>query len=450
MRNAKFKVQNEEMVEFADKRVNVLGLGHFGGGIAVCRWLAGKGASVRVYDQSPPEKFADALQALRDLPIEFHLGPGNSPADFIHTDLIVASPAIPPHHQYLLAAAAADVPVTTEICLFIQRCPARVIGVTGTKGKSTTSTLLHRMLSARHATWFGGNIGKSLLPDLPDIKPDDLVVLELSSFMLEHLGKIKWSPHVAVVTMISTDHLDWHGSEENYINAKRNIVRFQKPGDFAVMNQSDVLGPTAAAMVPIRSLPRFELKLAGEHNQFNAQAAFAAASIFGVDWDTAQRAIADFTGLPHRLQLVHEENGVRFINDSIATIPEAAIAALNSFPPGKVIQIVGGSGKKHLPMEAMVTALGDRAKAILCIGETGSELAARLLPARCHLCGTLANAVQRAKLLATDGDIVLLSPGHPSYDQFTNFESRGVAFARLCRTTHLAPGDNTGGCVEDR
>jgi UDP-N-acetylmuramoylalanine--D-glutamate ligase len=136
---------------------------------------------------------------------------------------------------------------------------------------------------------------------------------------------------------------------------------------------------------------------------------------------------------------VHEANCIRFINDSISTIPEAAIAALNSFPAGKVIQIVGGSGKKELPMDAMCAALAERAKAILCIGETAKKLGGMLPPSRTHVCGTLAVAVQQAIRLADPGDIVLLSPGHPSYDQFTNFEARGAQFAMLCQKPHLAP-----------
>jgi UDP-N-acetylmuramoylalanine--D-glutamate ligase len=433
------RMQNEEK-DFFGKRVTVLGLGNFGGGIAVSKWLIEQGARVLVSDQSPAEKLKDSIAELAGLPIEFRLGPEQREEDFTRADLIVASPAVPPKNPYLQMAKAAGVPVTTEICLFVQRCKARVIGVTGTKGKSTTSTLLHRMLGAGHTTWLGGNIGISLLAELPNIKPDDLVVLELSSFMLEHLGAIRWSPHVAVVTMISVDHLDWHGSEEKYVDAKQNIVRFQKPGDVAVLNFENPAAKsfaenTSAKVIPftISTHPHFYLKLAGEHNHLNAQAAFSAAEIFGIDWNLAQKAIADFVGLTHRLQLVAEIGGVKFINDSISTIPQAAIAALRSFPDRKVIQIIGGSGKKDLPVDVLCEELIRRAKAVLTIGETGTKLAAHLPVTLAHDCGTLAIAVQRAKSLAVAGDVVLLSPGHPSYDQFTNFESRGNEFSRLVK-----------------
>jgi len=428
------------MSDFKNKRITVLGLGNFGGGIAVSRWLVEQGAKVLVADQSPAEKLVDSVKQLADLPIEFRLGPEQRQADFTTADLIVASPAVPPNNRYLQAARSAGVPITTEVCLFAQRCKAPVIGVTGTKGKSTTSTLLYRMLSTKHTTWFGGNIGKSLLFDLPRIEPDHLVVLELSSFMLEHLGAIQWSPHVAVVTMVTADHLDWHGSEADYVYAKQNIVRFQKPGDFAVLNSENPaarsFGQATRAQVKWFSStthPRFSLKLAGEHNQLNAQAAFTAAQIFDIDWPFAQASIVNFNGLPHRLQLACESGGVQFINDSISTIPESAIAALNSFPAGKVIQIVGGSGKKDLPVDELCAALSKRAKAVLCIGETAEKLMARLPPLIARRCVTLDVAVASAKTIAVPGDIVLLSPGHPSYDQFTNFEVRGAEFERLVK-----------------
>jgi UDP-N-acetylmuramoylalanine--D-glutamate ligase len=434
------------MLGFSNKRVTVLGLGHFGGGVAVSRWLVEQGAHVLVCDQSPAAKLADSVRQLADLPIEFRLKPEQREKDFTEADLIVASPAVPPGNFYLQQARLAGVPITTEICLFVQRCNARVIAVTGTKGKSTTSTLLHQMLNARRTVWFGGNIGKSLLVDLPNIKPDDLVVLELSSFMLEHLGQIEWSPHVALVTMVSADHLDWHGSEADYVHAKQNIVRFQKPEDFAVLNfeSEKTRGfqnctPAKVIAYTANSHPRFSLRLAGEHNQLNAQAAFSAAEIFSIDWNTAQAAVAEFTGLPHRLQLVHESDGVQFINDSISTIPEAAIAALNSFPHGKVIQIIGGSGKKDLPIRTLCAALGERAKAVLCIGETADKLMASLPTSLAHHCVDLTTALHQAKKIASPGDVILLSPGHPSHDQFTNFEARGVAFATLAKALWQCP-----------
>lgn len=425
----------------AGRRVTVAGLGRFGGQIAAARWLIGQGATVVVTDKDSPDKLADSLRQLDGLPIIFHLGKHDE-IDFTQTDLVVASPAIPPTSQYLQAAARAGVPVTTEICLFIERCPAQIYAVTGTKGKSTTTAMLHRMVSVRHRCHLGGNIGKSLLENLPAISPDDRVVLELSSYMLHYLGERQWSPHVGVITMLARDHSEWHGSHEAYLAAKQMIWQNQAATDFAVVNSDDPLSGTFAAALRSRVIHfsaagrQLHLRIPGAHNQLNAQAAFAAASVAGITFDEAQSAVADFPGLPHRLELVHEQGGIRWFNDSIATIPQAAIAALEAFASGTVIQIVGGSNK-HLDNTALAAVLAGRAKATLAIGEIGPSIidliraAAPSATAEYRI--DLAAAVARARQIARPGDVVLLSPATASYDQFPNFEKRGEFFARLAR-----------------
>jgi UDP-N-acetylmuramoylalanine--D-glutamate ligase len=256
---------------------------------------------------------------------------------------------------------------------------------------------------------------------------------------------MRFSPHVALVTMLTQDHIEWHGSPEAYIDAKKNIVRFQRPDDVAVIGEDNAEAASFATETPGRTIyyglsnrRHFELKLAGVHNQLNAQAAFAAAQALGVRWDEAQAAVRDMAELPHRLQLVHKARGVSYYNDSIATIPEAAVAALESFPAKRVIQIVGGYDK-HLPLGPMCAALARHAKAVLCIGATGPQIAEIMgqadLPgaAAVYQCGDLPTAMKIAREIAVEGDIVLLSTGCASYDQFVNFEARGDAFAKLAR-----------------
>ncbi|HWE02290.1 MAG TPA: UDP-N-acetylmuramoyl-L-alanine--D-glutamate ligase [Tepidisphaeraceae bacterium] len=432
------------MQDVRGKRITLAGLGHFGGQIGAARWLVEQGANVLVTDRDPAEKLSDSMEKLKDLPLEYRLGEHRT-TDFTDADLIVASPAIPPTNEYLSAARAASVPITTEIRLFIERCPATIIGVTGTKGKSTTTAVLSKMLQTRFTVWRGGNIGGSLLSDLEKIDKTHLVVLELSSYMLEYLGAMRWSPHVAVVTMLAADHLPWHGSLEAYRQAKTNIVRFQRPDDIAVLNETDQASMELAELTCARVMrfgiegrESFALAIPGRHNQLNAQAAYTAAGALGVTWDAAQQSVGDFAGLNHRLQLVHEENGVRYYNDSIATIPQAAIAALDSFPPKKVIQIVGGSDH-HLRLTEMCNALVERAKAVLCIGQTGNQLADLMsgnphaTAAAVYRCGDLPTAIKMAKQIASPGDVVLLSTGYKSFDQFVNYEKRGEAFGRLAR-----------------
>jgi UDP-N-acetylmuramoylalanine--D-glutamate ligase len=473
------------MHEVKDKRVTVAGLGRFGGGIAVARWLVSQGASVTVVDRDPIEKLQASVDQLATLPITVRLG--EEPIDaFTDCDLVVASPALAPTHPGLTAAREQRIPVTIEIALFLERCPTRhTVGVTGTKGKSTTTALLGEMLRAaeaagRHANWnpdtsrarpkdgskrsphpapafftdpavarkvyVGGNIGISLLDQLDVITPQDIVVLELSSFMLHYLGLMRWSPHVAVVTMIGTDHVEWHGSPEAYVEAKQNIVRFQTEKDYAVVSTvstaSRAFGKLTRGTVieygRRADLPEaFAPKIVGKHNRVNERGAFAAARLFGVYKDEAAKQVEHFAGLPHRLQLVHEDAGVRWYDDSIATIPEAAVVANNAFEPGTVIQIVGGYDK-GLPMDAMCAALASRCKAVLTIGTLGPALNALCSNGKSRAsvvaCETLDRAVAHARSIAIDGDVVLLSTGCASYDQFANFQARGLRFAELVKS----------------
>jgi UDP-N-acetylmuramoylalanine--D-glutamate ligase len=469
------------MESLNNKRVTVAGLGRFGGGIAVAKWLVAQGASVVVTDKERADKLAASVEQLSGLPIEFVLGTHRE-RDFVETDLVVASPAIAPTNPFLLAAESAKVPVTTEICLFVERCPTRMtVGVTGTKGKSTTTALLGRMLQAacapgRHESWndlerraarrdpnkhpapaivgdiaaaravfIGGNIGTSLLDQLDRITPSDIVVLELSSYMLYHLGKRRWSPHVALITMIETDHLDWHGSAEAYLEAKQNIVRFQTEKDFAVVSTvspgSRVFGKlTRGKAVEYgrrANLPEaFAPHLPGKHNRINERGAFAAAKLFGVYADEAAEQVRDFRGLPHRLELVHESAGVRWVNDSIATIPEAAVAANAAFAEGHVLQIVGGYDK-GADMSDLARTLAKRCKLVLTIGKVGPAIASlvRASGGAVLECETLERAVAEARTRAIENDVVLLSTACASYDQFQNFEHRGNEFARLARGT---------------
>lgn len=426
------------------KRVTVAGLGRFGGGIAAAKWLCEQGAHVLVTDSSAPQKLTASLDQLKDLPIEYRLG-GHAFEDFTRPDLVVASPAIAPANVYLRAARESHVPVTTEIRLFIERCPLPVVAISGTKGKSTTSKLLSLMLETKYKVHLGGNIGKSLLFDLPQMRDGELVLLELSSFMLEYLGETQWAPHVSLLTMLDCDHLEWHGTREAYLNAKLNLIRYQKPTDFAVLGETcpiarEFATSTAARIVwyNTTSHPPFQLTIPGQHNQLNAQAAFAAAHCLGISWEAAQKAIRDFPGLPHRLELVHQHNGITFYNDSIATIPNAAAAALEAFPAGKVIQIVGGHDKQ-LSYDRMTDAIAARAKAMLVIGEATALITANMQSRHpeyrdMHAATDLDGAMRKTRELARPGDIVLLSTGCASYDQFANFEQRGQKFADLARS----------------
>jgi UDP-N-acetylmuramoylalanine--D-glutamate ligase len=421
--------------------VTVVGLGRFGGGVGATRWLCQQGARVTVSDRATAEELDDSVAALEGLDLTLHLG-GHDERDFLEADLLVVNPAVPKSLAPLAAAARAGVPRTTEMNLFIERCRAPIAGVTGTVGKSTTTAMLGAVLASRYRAHVGGNIGGSLLGSLDDIAPADVVVLEMSSFQLEDLPLIGTGPHVAVVTNLSPNHLDRHGTMAAYADAKKNIFRFQSAGDVLVLNASCEATAGWADEAPSRvelfdpAAEPFELAVAGPHNQANAQAAWTAARQFGVSRAQAAAALAAYQALPHRLQFVTERRGVRYYNDAKCTTPEGAIAALEGFAPRHVVIIIGGYDK-NVSFEELGRVLAERAKAVVAVGATREKLLAALDAARAgaappaRRAGSFEEAVAAAKVLADDGDLVLLSPACASYDMFSNYEERGKAFIRL-------------------
>jgi UDP-N-acetylmuramoylalanine--D-glutamate ligase len=419
------------------QRVTVMGLGRFGGGLGVAKWLHGQGARVLVTDMASANALAGPLAQLPK-GIDTRLGE-HVEADFTNADLVVASPAVskPWNNPYLNAATNAGVPITTEIGLAIDRLPSRTrtIGVTGTAGKSTTSAMLARALEATgQRVHLGGNIGGSLLD--ADIQPSDLVVLELSSFMLHWLGQRAWSPGTAVVTNIAPNHLDWHETFEHYEQSKRHIAAHQRPGDLLLTDLWPDL-TTATRVRPIADLPT--LTLPGKHNRANAALALAAATAtldrhnIPYDQATLANAIATFPGLPHRLQPVATHAGVTFYNDSKCTTPAAvalAVEAIADRTPRSNIHLIAGGADKGADL-APVATLACTIGSLHTIGTTGPRITELAPGGKAAHHGTLDAAFQAAVGQASDNHAVLLSPGCASWDQFTNYEERGTLFANL-------------------
>lgn len=436
---------------FAGKRVVVMGLGRFGGGIGAARWLAEQGAKVTVTDTATEAKLADSVAQLADLPIKYRLG-GHDMADLDGCDLLVVSPAVPKDKsEFVAAARALGIPLSSEMNLFVERCPARrIIGVTGAAGKSTTTAMIGGVLKeafASHA-WMGGNIGQSLLAELDYMGPEDAVVLELSSFQLEDLGRLKWSPPIAVVTNIQPNHLDRHGTLEAYADAKLNLVRFQKPDGVVIIPPGDE--PLQQRLISAGAGPRLRVcefdakfaphvKVPGGHNRQNAAVAIAVGRALGIADDVIARGLAGFKGLPHRLELVGEHNGVRYFNDSKATTPESARIALDAFTE-PVIMLVGGKDK-GAPFDELSKAMAARAKAVISYGEQRATFYEQVMRyaaglsrrATASQVEKLDEAVIVASRLAVPGDVVVLSPACTSYDQFGNYEQRGACFRDAVR-----------------
>ena len=448
-------------IDVKGRRVLVMGLGSFGGGVGAVRFLVREGARVTVTDLRSAGELDASVRALDGLPVAFKLG-GHDEADFRAADMVVANPAVPRSSLFLRAAEEAGVPITTEICLFVSRCRGRVIGITGSSGKTTTTALIGQMVGrVDGGVRVGGNIGGSLLDEVDAIAMNAAVVLELSSFQLDRLGDLSWSPHIAVVTNFAPNHIDVHGSIEAYKKAKRQIVLHQKAGDWAVVNADDAevrgwgkagqrvgFGLVTQAEVFVRDgaifhaikgveravCPVVDLRLPGWHNVSNAMAAVGAAVAWGVPEAVVAEVLRSFTGVPHRQEKVAEIEGVTYVNDSIATSPDRTRVALEAF--GRGIVLIAGGYDKGIGFGDLGPAIGQRVAHLIVLGATAEAIAASVpddAATVIHRVANIEEAVGLAGTLAQPGDTVLLSPASASYDQFRNFEERGERFRALVR-----------------
>jgi len=457
-----------DSMTFAGKRITIMGLGYFGGTIGLARYLVSQGAQVTVTDLKSTQDLEDSVAALEGLPVHFVLG-RHEHADFTDVDCVFASPAVREDSPYLVAARSRGVPIDTEMNLFMRLCRGSVIGVTGSNGKTTTTSLIGAILrTANPRTQVGGNIGRSLLPEVASIEPGDPVVLELSSFQLADLAAVGRSPHIALLLNLSPNHLDRHGSMEQYLAAKSQIFAYQRPEDIALLNADDPrLQPVVRGL---RSQCRFfscdrmvddgacldgdrlliahagrrsevcrlqDVTLHGRHNVANVLAAVAAADAWGVPLEVMRAAIRVFAGVEHRLERVRDCAGVSFYNDSIATSPTATLAALAAIQ--QPIWLIAGGYDKGLSFQALGEVVMQRVKGVCLIGTTAQQIARAIETARrpgqdlpiITFCRDLPDAVRVAADAATPGDVVLLSPACASYDQFRNFVERGRLFKQL-------------------
>ena len=400
-------------MQFIDKKIAVLGLGEEGKDLL--GWLKTNTRNCQI-------KFFDKITT----------------ADLTDFDIIFRSPGFYRLGTMLKQAEAAGATISSATKLFFDLCPAKIIGVTGTKGKGTTTTLIYKMLQAQGKRAFiAGNIGKPMLKLLPRLKSGDWVCLELSSFQLQDLTV---SPQVAVVLNITRDHLDIHQSLREYREAKTNIVRHQKKQDFAVLNADYAatrkLAGRTSAKIHWFSGRRLDLdvnqiKLRGEHNRENIAAAMTAAGLAGVSRKNQEKIVYSFAGLEHRLEPVRTVAGVKFFNDSFSTTPETAIAAIKSFTEPLII-VLGGSDKgSDYRQLGRTISLRPNLKAVILIGQMGPVIKQFIKNYHGLVIQGGSNMkaiVKQSQNLAVRGDVIVLSPACASFDMFKNYQDRGNQF----------------------
>ena len=442
----------EKLASFKDKKIAVLGLGV--SNRPLVRLLLEAGCTVTGCDRTPREKLEPEVLELERLGCSLSVGDGY--LDHVEADLLFRTPGMHPGHPAIEALRQRGAEVTSEMEVFFEICPCDIIAVTGSDGKTTTTTLVSEMLKAAgRKVWLGGNIGTPLLPLADRMQAGDLAVVELSSFQLMDMRR---SPGRALITNLSPNHLDVHKDMEEYVEAKKNIYRFQKEGDLLIVNADNAItaplrGPgetrtfsrQGRGHVELRDgvifrgedavLPVSDILLPGVHNVENYMAAIAL--VEGLVPDDAIRQVAkNFGGVEHRIELVRVKDGVRYYNDSIASSPSRTIAGLRSFPE-KVILIAGGYDK-HIPYDVLGPEICRHVKELFLCGATGPKIRAAVESCsgekpQIRDCADLEAATRAAAAAAKSGDVVIMSPASASFDAFKNFMVRGEFFKTIVK-----------------
>jgi UDP-N-acetylmuramoylalanine--D-glutamate ligase len=461
------------MSVWREKRVVILGLARQG--TALAQYLVKHGARVVISDSKSAEQLADWMQVLSNLPIEYALGGAGGdphPSNLLDgADLLCISGGVPAGVPLAQEARRRGITVSNDSQIFLEAAPCKVVGLTGSAGKTTTTTLTGQLIAASgFTTWVGGNIGNPLVADLEQMTPSDIAVMELSSFQLEIMTR---SPQVAGVLNITPNHLDRHGTMAVYIEAKSQILRYQARDGTAVLGWDDenarqleavargsVWWFSAESPVGIGSFIREghlylrdgereqrvcavdDIKLRGAHNVLNVLAAIALSGTLSGKPEAMRAVINNFYGVAHRLELVRDLHGAKWYNDSIATAPERVVAALRSFEE-PIVLLAGGRDKK-LPWDEFAKVARQKTRVVIAFGECAdlivraAEVENKSLTAGKLLnvikCKNLAQAVEQAAKQVQVGEVVLLSPGGTSFDEFKDFEERGQKFREMVKS----------------
>ncbi|MFH1446552.1 MAG: UDP-N-acetylmuramoyl-L-alanine--D-glutamate ligase [Chloroflexota bacterium] len=453
--------------DWSGKRVLIIGAARQG--LALTRYISQHGAEVTLTDCRSEDQLVETVQSLAGTPVKWVVG--GHPFELLDDkDLVCLSGGVPLTASIVIEAKNRQIPLSNDSQLFLEACPCRVVAITGSAGKTTTTALLANiakkhmeMKNSGNRAWVGGNIGNPLIDQVEEIVADDIAILELSSFQLEIMSI---SPDVAAVLNITPNHLDRHGSMQAYTAAKARILAYQNSSDIAVLNRDDkgswnltrdvkanLLSFGIKAPLPymngtyfnndhiflqvngeqIKLLPTEWIKLRGEHNLYNVLAACAIAAGASLAMPAIGQAVDDFPGVAHRLELVRSYRDIDWYNDSIATAPERTMAAIRSFDDPLVLLL--GGRDKDLPWEDLAKLARQRVNHLIVFGEAADKILNTLglpeiggRPFTITRCEGLKQAVQAAADIAKPGDVVLLSPGGTSFDEFKDFEERGKWF----------------------
>lgn len=447
-----------------DVKVAVVGIGV--SNLPLVRMLAQCGAEICVYDKRTPEKLEEVYDELIGLGVEMVLGEGYLDKIEDGTKMVFKTPGVRFDVPALSEAAKNGALITSEMELFFETCPSKIIAVTGSDGKTTTTSLIYDMLKrAGYTCHLGGNIGHPLVAEVENIGKDDISVVELSSFQLHTMKK---SADIAVVTNVTPNHLDWHTDFGEYATSKRAVFEYQEEGGKVVLNsENDItrsFGEGKSGAVYFSSKRELDdgywlkdgkivkskggklertvldidtIYIPGMHNVENYMAAIAAVDGF-VDDDVIRETAVEFKGVPHRIEFVREYNGVKYYNDSIASSPARTTAGLESFGETKVILIAGGYDKK-IPFDDFGAVINNCVKKLVLVGATSEKIEKAVRSAdnyeglSIYPCDSFEGAVQKARDIAESGDVILLSPACASFDLFKNFEVRGDTFKEIVK-----------------
>jgi UDP-N-acetylmuramoylalanine--D-glutamate ligase len=456
-----------KIADLKGKKITVMGLGLQGGGLGTVRFLHMAGALLTVTDMKSKEELTQSLEKLKDLKNVNYVFQQHRPEDFTAVDMVVKNPVIPWNNKQIKLALENKVPVEIDSSLFFKFCARPIVGVTGTKGKTTTSNLIYEILKVAGKNPIKVGIGQTpVLGKLGELKKDSTVVFELSSWRLSALGRNKLSPKIAVLTNIYPDHLNYYKSMDEYVRDKKMIFSNQKKDGVCVINHDNEILREMAKEIKSKTIifskqkitdaksvyvddggiyfndgidekkimNTSEIGMRGEHNLENVLAAVAVAVSMGVDLSAIKKAVSQFQGVDHRLEFVRKFDGIDFFNDSAATTPEAAISGINSFS-APIILIAGGADK-NLEMTEFGRIISQKIKGIVFLkGQATDKILTAMKKVdpsidieKFKVVESMEKAVELARLSAESGDVVLLSPGAASFGLFNNEFERGDKF----------------------